>query len=160
MNVAYINPFVHSTATVFETMLGVKLTRGQVYLKTGDVATYGVSAILGLSGKAKGTVVLSLNPETACRMAEALLGERPEDINPVAVDAVGEVANMIAGGAKAQLEQLDLRMTVPTIIIGDSFRIEFPSRIPPVCIPFESPFGALTVEVGLVEQKTEASLLA
>ena len=159
MNVAYINPFINSTVTVFETMLGVKLTRGTIYLKPPAEPSFEVSAIIGLSGKARGTVALTMGRETAIAIAESLLGERPDDIDPMAVDAVGEVTNMVAGEAKAQLEQFDIRMTIPTVIVGKDVRIEFPSKVPPLCIPFDSPWGKIAVEVGLVEQTTEKPLL-
>ena len=63
---------------------------------------------------------------------------------------MGELVNMVAGGAKAQLEQLDMSLTIPTVITG-KFCVEFPSKTSPICVPFESPWGPLTVEVGLIE---------
>ena len=62
--------------------------------------------MIGLSGKAKGTVVLSLDREVAIQVAAALLQEQPAGLNADVADAMGEMANMIAGQAKAQLEHL------------------------------------------------------
>ncbi|HZZ70930.1 MAG TPA: chemotaxis protein CheX [Pirellulales bacterium] len=160
MNAAHINPFISSALTVFETMLGVKLARGQLYLKAASEVSLEVSAIIGLSGKARGTVVLSMSQQTAMAIAEVLLGEKTEGMSPATIDAIGEVTNMVAGGAKAQLEQFDMRMTIPTVIVGHDVRIEFPSKVPPLCIPFESPWGRLSIEVGLVEQGAEAAVPA
>ena len=150
MKAEYINPFITSIISVFDTMLNCELTHGKLFLKTNHCPEHEISGIIGLSGKASGTVVLSLNRNTAISAAEALLGSRPPEINADVKDAVGELVNMVAGGAKAQLEQFDMSLTIPTVITG-RFSVEFPSKTPPICVPFESPWGSLTIEVGLVE---------
>jgi chemotaxis protein CheX len=152
MKVEYINPFVASTVSVFETMGICTLTRGQPYVKNGPQPEHEVSGIIGLSGKAVGTVVLSMNREVALRVTAALLGERPEEINSDVTDATGELTNMIAGSAKAQLEALALSVSLPTVITGRCHCVEFPKRVTPICIPFDSPWGSVAVEVGLIEQ--------
>ncbi len=80
-----------------------------------------------------------------------LLQERPLDINANVTDAVGELVNIIAGGAKARLEHLSLNVSLPTVITGKFHCIEFPTKVAPICIPFDSPWGEITVEVGLCE---------
>ncbi|HEV2971595.1 MAG TPA: chemotaxis protein CheX [Pirellulales bacterium] len=152
MKVEYINPFISSITKVFSTMLNSELTRGKIYLKDHHCPEHEISGIIGLSGKAAGTVVLSLNRQAALSAAEAMLGERPLEINAEVRDAVGELANMVAGGAKAQLEQFNMSLTIPTVITG-KFSVQFPSKIPPICVPFESEWGSLTLEVGLVESE-------
>lgn len=157
MNVEYINPFVLSVMSVFETMMGVRLSRMAIYVKTGAQPAHDVSGIIGLSGKAVGTVVLSLSREAAMRATEVLLGDRPREINSDVVDAVGELTNMIAGGAKAQLEQYAMSVSLPTVITGKCHAIEFPTRVTPICIPFDCELGEVTVEVGLAEKEAAAA---
>jgi len=151
MKVEYINPFLTSTISAFSTMLGCELTRGTPYIKNGSQPEHEVSGIIGLSGKAQGTVVLGLSREAALSAAEVLLEERPPVINGDVTDAVGELANIIAGGAKAQLAHLSMSVSLPTVITGKCHCVEFPSKITPICIPFQSKWGMITVEVGLSE---------
>lgn len=151
MNVEYINPFVRSVLSVFSTMVQCELTRGQPFIKDSFQPAYEVSGVIGLSGKAKGTVVLSLDREAAMRATEALLGERPLTLNADVTDAVGELTNMIAGNAKAQLEHFALSVTLPTVITGKGHCIDFPKGATAICIPFDCEWGAVSVEVGLVE---------
>jgi chemotaxis protein CheX len=150
MRAEYINPFVSAVTSVFSTMLNCQVTRGAIYIKTGPEPSHEISGIIGLSGQAAGTVVLSLNRQTALSAAETLLGEPQTEINADVKDAIGELANMVAGGAKAQLAQFNMSLTIPTVVTGQ-FSVGFPSKTSPICIPFETPWGALTVEVGLVE---------
>ena len=160
MKVEYINPFVASTRSVFATMLGCEITRGAPFSKEDHHPQHEISGVIGLSGKARGTVVLSLERNVALAATEALLGERPEDVNADVVDAVGELTNMIAGGAKAKLEQLELTVSLPSVITGKSHTVDFPSQAVRIGIPFESQWGTLLVEVGLVEQQAKAPVAA
>src|SRR5262245_52662195 len=99
MNVELINPFVAATSDVFKTMLSCTLTRGKVGLKQEHARMYEVSGLIGLSGKCRGMVVVSLSRDTALAVTEKMLGARPEGLNAEVADAIGEVTNMIAGGA-------------------------------------------------------------
>jgi chemotaxis protein CheX len=154
MKVEYINPFLTAAISVFNTMLQVELVRGEPFVKNGTQPNYEVSGLIGLSGKAKGMVVLSLCREAAMSATGIMTGERCRDINSDVADAVGELTNMIAGAAKAQLEQLNLSVSLPTVITGKTHCIDFPTKTMPICIPFDSIWGPVTVEVGLVEDKT------
>jgi len=154
MKAEYINPFLTSTISAFETMLGCTLTRGTPYIKNGSQPEHEVSGVIGLSGQAKGTVVLGLGREAAISAAEALLQERPPEINGDVTDAVGELANIIAGSAKAKLEHLQLSVSLPTVITGKHHCVQFPTKVTPICIPFQSKWGSVTVEVGLSEEPT------
>ena len=149
MNAEYINPFLGSTVTVFRTMLQCELVRGQPFLKNGDQPQFDISGVIGLSGSAKGTVVLSLCEKTALRAAETMLGQRLTSIDAEVRDAVGELTNMIAGSAKAKLENMNLSVSLPSVITGKGHCIDFPRNVTPICIPFDCPWGMVVVEVGL-----------
>lgn len=151
MKVEYINPFLSSTISAFDTMLQCRLERGEPFAKENHNPENEVSGIIGLSGKAQGIVVLGLNRTAALSATEAMLLERPPEINGEVTDAVGELANIIAGGAKAKLEHLELSTSLPTVITGKSYCVDFPSKVTPICIPFDSAWGSITVEVGISE---------
>jgi chemotaxis protein CheX len=150
MTADYINPFLVATASVFEQMVGIQVARGTPFLRKAFEPQYEVTGIIGLSGRAAGTVAFSLPRELALTITERLLGARPATIDAQVVDAVGEVTNMIVGAAKAQLAELELSLGLPTVVIGTSTCIVFPSRAVPISIPFTCDQGALVVEVGIV----------
>ncbi|MEN6492969.1 MAG: chemotaxis protein CheX [Thermoguttaceae bacterium] len=157
MKVEYITPFMSSVTKVFQTMLACELTFGRPYVRDGVQPSRDVSGIIGLTGKARGTVVLSLEREAAICAAEALLGERPAGINSDVTDAIGELTNVVSGNAKAQLEQLALSVSLPTVITGKSHCIEFPRDIKPVVIPCHCKWGDVDLLVGLDERPSEAA---
>ena len=149
MRVEYINPFISATTNAFETMVNCKLTRGEIRLLNGESPSHPISGIIGLSGKAVGTVVLSLSEQVALKAASALLMTEVSEINDDVIDAVGELANMVAGAAKAKLEEYELSVSLPSVITGSGHEVRFPSKVTPICVPFASDWGSLTIEVGL-----------
>jgi chemotaxis protein CheX len=153
MNVDYINPFLAATTHVFSKMLSCPLKRGAPYLKDRTQPTHEVSGIIGLSGKALGTVVLSLSREVAIRAAEHVLQSHYDAIDADVVDLIGELTNMIAGSAKAQLDQYELSLSLPNVISGKNHIVQFPSNAVPLCVPFDSPWGPICLEVSLIEKR-------
>lgn len=149
MRVEYINPFITSVKNVFRTMLSCEAQRGQITLKQGNRAPYYVSGVIGLSGKAVGTVVLSFSKPVALRAASAMLLMEAPEINEDVLDAVGELTNVVAGAAKAELAEFDLSVSLPNVITGENHEVHFPSNVTPLCIAFETEWGPLSLEVGL-----------
>ena len=149
MKVEYINPFIKSVANTFSTMLNCGVQRGQISLKPDSTPMYTVSGVIGLSGRAVGTVVLSLPKQIALKAASTMLMMEAVEIDDDVLDAVGELTNIIAGGAKAELEEYELAVSLPNVITGREHEIHFPSNVHPICIPFETDWGAMTLEVGL-----------
>jgi chemotaxis protein CheX len=153
MKVEYINPFVNATTDVFDTMLSCPLTRGELRLSGQDQPEHDISGVIGLSGDASGLVVVSIDKQVAFQAARVMLCEPISTINADIVDLVGELANMIAGAAKAKLDDFELSVSLPTVIVGTNHVIGFPSNARPICIPFESPWGSLCLEVSLKEHE-------
>lgn len=147
----HINPFISAAVDVFATMLKCDLTRGELFTNTNFHPAHEVSGIIGLSGKASGTVIVSVDNNVALSITEAMLGERPDSIDSDVIDAIGEVTNMIAGKAKSSLEQLAMSLAMPTVITGKDHVINFASAAQTIGIPYTCPWGELTVEVGLVD---------
>jgi chemotaxis protein CheX len=148
----HINPFLASISEVFSTMLGAELTRGELSLTMSFQPQHDVSGVIGLSGKASGTVVISLDRDVAITATERMLGDRPDSINADVVDAVGELVNMIAGRAKSNLSELEMNLSLPTVITGKNHVIKFGSTAQTICIPYTCEWGQLSLEVGLVEE--------
>ena len=154
ISVDCINPFLVSVTNVFRTMAACELTRGEPFLAAEGQPTHDISGVIGLSGKAIGTVVVSLERQVALNVAHAMLGEMPPDLNGDVVDAVGELTNMIAGSAKSQLEQLEMSLSLPSVIMGRNHTVAFPGEVTPIAIPFDCEWGPVCVQVGLCQKAT------
>ena len=75
-----------------------------------------------------------------------MIGVKVSDIDRQVCDALGELANMIAGQTKAKLEHLELAISVPNIIEGRNHSIHYPMTLKPIGILFESELGPFSLE--------------
>lgn len=154
MNVEYINPFLKSVKNVVETMAFTKVAVGTPGLKQGNLSWGVVSGIIGLaSGKMKGNMVLSFDEAAILGIVSAMLGETFPEINKDVVDAVGELTNMISGGAKAELSTMGFvfDMAIPVVITGKQVEITQLSKGPTLSVPFETDKGKFVLEANLAD---------
>ncbi len=147
--VEHINPFLQATCNSFETMIGMKAKPGKPSLKQGMGVSYDVSGVIGLSGEAKGSVVISFPKETALKVVSAFIGETVPDLNEDITDAVGELANIIAGSAKKNLVDFKINISLPTVVMGSEHSIFEPKDVLSMIIPFECDAGHFDVAVNL-----------
>lgn len=143
-----INPVISSTLTVFETMLNVTPVRTGLALKSSREPAHAISAVIGVTGKIAGTIVLSMSSTASFGVLDRMVGIEATEINADVCDAIGELTNMIAGAAKAQMEKLELSISIPNIISGPNHNVHYPSNVQPICIDFDSDIGAFAIEVG------------
>ena len=153
MDVRYINPFIHSVCHIFETMCRTKVTVGKPLIKQGNDPATDVSGIIGFSGDAAGSVVLHFAEPIALTLASRFAGTPMTSEAPDFADAIGELANMVAGNAKAQFEGLNIAISLPNVILGAHHRVAVPSNAPRLLIPCETEAGLFHVEVGMVPTK-------
>ena len=103
MKVEYINPFIESVHELFSTMLNSKASRGNVAIARGDGASHDIVALIGLSGPARGMVTMAFPVKTALNIVNRLLGSDLRIMDDTVSDAIAEVVNIVAGGAKARI---------------------------------------------------------
>ena len=154
MNVEFINPFLQAAKNVVETMCQMQVTALKPSLKE-DKATYGeVTGVVGMtSHKMSGCMVLSFEKNCILRIVANMLMEDPKkDVDADIIDAVGELTNMICGGAKAQLSKLDqtFDMATPTMIVGKGINLDYYNEGPTIVIPFQTDDGTFVVEANLI----------
>ena len=155
--IEFINPFIIAVSKTLETMAGCKVVREPPQIKKEKSALHPVSGIIGLSGSVVGTVVLTMSEALALKCASAMLMEEYTEFNTDVFDAVGELTNVIAGNAKAQLEEYKLSLSLPNVIYGKEAELRFPERCQPISIPFQTDFGPMAIEVGFTEPHVPAT---
>ena len=147
-DVALAKPFVQATINVLSSMTGLSPVPGKPYVKKTDKAQGDVSAIVGITGCKSGAVALSFSQSCAIALVMGMLGDAIEDIIADTRDAVGEITNMISGQARATLSEMGLPLqgSTPSIVFGANHSLSFPGQGTTVAIPFETDYGAFTLE--------------
>lgn len=155
MKAEIINPFLLATTNVIETMARMKTTPGKPGIKQGNLSWGVVSGVIGMaSDKLKGHLVVSFDEPCILRIVSNMFNEEMTSINKEVVDAVGEITNMICGGAKKSLSELGttFNMAIPLVISGKNVEINQLANGPVLSIPFTTDAGRLVVEASLQDQ--------
>ncbi len=141
--------FIESTKAVFSMMLGCTVELAAATRSTNFKSSHDLSGIIGFSGALQGTVVISVDQEVAFSAAEMFLGTRPTEIDDEVRDMVGELANMIGGNAKERIPITGILLGLPTVISGKGHRVSFEPGAHIEHMAFETPWGPLSVEIGM-----------
>jgi len=144
-----LNPIISSVIHTFDSMLGCTPKRMNIEVKNVHSTRYPLSAIVGLTGTMSGTIIFSVSEEVAIGIYSRLLFDETEEITSEVCDAVGEIANMIAGSAKAGLAHLNLTLSIPNMVLGESYSVHYPPEVTsPMCLYFDSEIGPFSIEFG------------
>ncbi|MGL1902739.1 MAG: chemotaxis protein CheX [Fibrobacterales bacterium] len=149
ISIEHVNPFLKATVETYKTMLGVEPRPGKPVLNQGSGIKYDISGIIGLTGDVLGSVSMSFPKDTALKSISAFLGEKVDTLDDDAMDAIGELANIVAGYAKKFLRDFDISISLPTIIKGDDLTLKEPRDVFSFIVPFESDLGTFDVGVSL-----------
>ncbi|MGO9019470.1 MAG: chemotaxis protein CheX [Syntrophobacteraceae bacterium] len=149
MDVKMINPFLAAAMHVLKTMAQIDAKPGRPFLKKNDLAIGDVSAIIGITGVAQGSMALVFTEQCIKDIASNLLGMPFTELNHEVRDAVGELTNMICGDARRRLAEdgIVLQAGIPTIVGGKGHTIVHIANGPHLAVPFETPQGSFMVEV-------------
>jgi chemotaxis protein CheX len=146
---------IRATSGVFDLMLGLPVNPGKPYSEPRPPSTSnGVVALIGLAGKWTGSGCISCTAETACRVASHFLSQPFESVDDEVLDAVGELANMIIGNVKNDLEDHvgTLGLSMPTVVFGRNFTARSASGTDWVVVPFYIESQVLYVKLCLTSK--------
>jgi len=109
-----------SAREVFDIMLGTKL---RVLGSPTNVKDGEFTALVGLAGSLCGVLSIRCTNQAARVMAGKMLDMPPDEVDSDSWDALGEIANMIAGNFKGKLSGVGnhCMLSVPTIIVGTDY---------------------------------------
>lgn len=120
---------------VFEIMLGcnLKITTDLSTPVPGEF-----TAMVGLAGQLCGVITLRCSAKSAVLMTSKMLRSDPKDADQHVWDALGEIANMVAGNFKSKLTGMAERcmLSVPTVVTGDDYHFHSLANTSPLEIMF------------------------
>jgi chemotaxis protein CheX len=156
INPKLVVPFVNSVRHVFATMVRVKTEVDRPVVKGTASPSYDVSSIIGFSGEVVGSVVVSFQLQAAKKLVASFAGVELEPDSPDFADALGELANMIAGSAKKDLGVV-ASISTPSVVVGSGHHIARLKDVPCLLIPCRTPVGDFAVEVSIRHVQRQAA---
>ena len=88
-----------------------------------------------------------------------MAGENITELDDDCTDALGEIANMIAGSAKSNFPSDGTSISIPSVVVG-RHKVAYPKGLPIISIPCETSSGRLVVDVTLKEVATPVTAKA
>jgi chemotaxis protein CheX len=124
MESEYISPFIQGVEELVHTMLqtGCRVDASPSLEDTD------VSGVISMAGEINAQLALSFPKRTARRMVAQMLAIDENEVDEsILGDGVGEMANIVAGRAKARFGggAQPLQLSLPSIIIGSHHDISF-----------------------------------
>ncbi len=127
------------------TMAQIDLKHEKPRLKKNEVALGDVSGLIGMvSDQAKGSLSITFEAKLALTAMKNMVGEAPDEVNDEITDLVGEITNMVTGGAKRMLSEkgFEFNMATPMVVSGKNHTINHKADGPIVLIPLVAPDGS------------------
>ncbi len=108
-----------------------------------------LSGMLGFAGNLQGTVIIHLPEEVSIAITNAFLELDLDEVNDEVKDAIGELANMVAGGIKYLLPEQgqDVQLSIPSVISGRGYTCEAPGKTARFAVEFETAGGRFITEL-------------
>ncbi|GAC34916.1 chemotaxis protein CheX [Paraglaciecola polaris] len=150
MNAEFINPFIAALRNVLSTMAQIELVPGKPQKKTDTTAQGDVSGLIGMVGDdITGSLSITFETSVALKVMQNMLGEQLEKVNDDVADMVGEITNMICGGAKNELGKLgyNFGMATPVVVFGKDHTLSHTASGRKLIMPFASDHGKIFLEM-------------
>jgi chemotaxis protein CheX len=140
---------IEATREVFSTMIMMDVEADEPMYGKGEKMSSNISSMLGLGGGIRGMLAVHCPGDVATGITSGFLGMDVEEIDEDVKDALGEVANMVAGNLKIYFanQDIDISLAIPTSVIGKSYRTTGIAGATRTVVPFTIESGRFWVEL-------------
>lgn len=123
-----------------EPMDGLQVEDGDEKMLTG---------IVGFAGELQGTVLIHMPEYVAVSVVSSFMGMELEEVDEDVKDAIGELANMLAGGIKFHLpgNGQNIQLSIPSVVSGRGYTCEATGKVQRTALQFETPDGRFITEL-------------
>ncbi len=146
---------IDGTKEVFSTMLMVELDAGEPIVGKGGDIESNITSMLGLGKGIRGMLAVHCPASVAKDITSTFLGMDVEEIDEDVKDAIGEIANMVAGNLKVSFADngKDIELAIPTSIVGSSFRTSGMFGAQRFAVPFTMNNATFLVELKYMDSE-------
>jgi len=149
-----INPVQESVVNILSTMANLLPETEEPTLKNGEFDSGDVTGIIDLVSEQKtGSIAISFTKPVVEEIAKRMLGMDGEIPASELSDLVGEITNMMAGGAKGLLYEkgYEFDMAIPRVVDDSKKEIRHKVQGPIIVLPFNTDSGRFHVELCFID---------
>lgn len=142
-----------ATTEIFETMIMLETTPGPPLGQKITTFQHTVTGMVGMAGTFKGLLAVHIPNEVAKAITSNFLGLEVAEIDDDVKDAIGELANMLAGNIKMAIDQSgkEITLSIPSAVHGDEYTVNSLANAEWVMMPFATPAGEFLVELQIAK---------
>ncbi|MBA2882672.1 chemotaxis protein CheX [Desulfosalsimonas propionicica] len=150
----FAEKIVDVTQEIFETMIMVDVTAGEPLSEHKSRFQCSLSAMVGFAGFKQGNLTLHAPDAVARGLTQDFLGMEVESINEDVEDAMGELANMLAGSLKPFIssENGKVELSLPSVVHGEEYTLTVVNKADWVIVPFTVSHGDFLVGLEIKKQ--------
>jgi chemotaxis protein CheX len=125
MDVRVVNALIAAVVNTLKTLLNVTAAVAKPGVLKEIKPKYDMVTVIGFSGGVEGNLIYSFNPSTALKIVSKMMGFEYESLDDLAMSAIGELGNMIAGALAMNLEKVGCRIVIspPTVVTGKNLKL-------------------------------------
>ncbi len=141
-----------ATLEVFAAMIFIDIMPGEPLKGRNDGIDSNLTSMIGLAGDLQGVLAVHCPETAALGITSAMLGMDVVTMDDDVRDAIGEIANMVAGGLKLALVEDDIttELAIPTTVLGKAVRTSGQAGVSRFIVPFATPVGNFGIELKYV----------
>ncbi|MFO8085051.1 MAG: chemotaxis protein CheX [Desulfobacterales bacterium] len=143
----FYEKIIEVTKEIFESMIMLDVTPDQPLTEHVSKFTCSLSAMVGFAGFKQGNLVIHAPKEVAMGLTRDFLGIDINDINEDVQDAMGELANMIAGSLKPVISNngKNIELSLPSVVYGEQYSMTVIAKADWIIVPFTISHGRFLV---------------
>lgn len=138
-NYSAIEPFKETIPEVFSTMAYLEANLVEAYIDPNSLVYGEISASLSLTGSRRGILVITFSEKLARKMIARFIAMDENELTKTEVyDGAGEIINIIAGNAKARINDLKdhFDLSAPFVVSGKNHDIYIQNDLPCVTMVY------------------------
>jgi len=153
MDAKIVNSILNAVNNVFEAIMSVKIKFGKPEAMKNISPNYSVVGIIGFTGKVSGNLVYSFKEQTVFEIIKAMIGMELNELDEMALSAVGELANMISGNIAINLEKAGYKVEIspPSVVKGREISVKMEGVV--IRIPAELKNHEFDVSIAVQEKE-------
>lgn len=150
----FAEKIVEVTREIFETMIMADVTPGVPLSEHVSRFTCSLSAMVGFAGFKQGNLSIHAPEKVAKGLTQDFLGMEVDEINEDVEDAMGELANMLAGSLKPFISANGgkVELSLPSVVHGEEYTLTVINKADWIIVPFKVSHGDFLVSLELKKQ--------
>ncbi|WP_448535412.1 chemotaxis protein CheX [Pseudothermotoga sp.] len=125
MDARVVNALIAAVVNTLKALLNVTPSVGKPGILKEIKPKYDMVTVIGFSGGVEGNLIYSFSPTTALKIVSKMMGLQYDTLDDLAMSAIGELGNMIAGALAMNLEKVGCRIVIspPTVVTGKNLKL-------------------------------------